>query len=104
MPVRPSRRRRETSLAVRLLLLQGVMVGAVVLTSTVVAYRAAHEAVRESAEQEVTAIVASLADSPLVLDAVTGADPTAVLQPYVEDVRADTGTSFITVLAPDRTR
>ena len=31
-------------------------------------------------------------------------DPTAVLQPYVEEIRADTGTSFITVLAPDRTR
>jgi sensor histidine kinase regulating citrate/malate metabolism len=27
-----------------------------------------------------------------------------VLQPYAEQVRADTGTSFITVLAPDRTR
>ena len=103
MPVRPPRR-RETSLAVRLLLLQGVMVGAVVLTSTVVAYREAQQAVRESAEQEATAIVASLADSPLVLDAVAGEDPTAVLQPYVEDVREDTGTSFITVLAPDRTR
>jgi sensor histidine kinase regulating citrate/malate metabolism len=99
-----SARRRETSLAVRLLALQGLMVGAVVLTSAVVAYREAQEAVRESAEQEVTAIVASLTDSPLVLDAVTGNDPTAVLQPYVEEIRADTGTSFITVLAPDRTR
>ena len=39
-----------------------------------------------------------------MLDAVTGEDPTAVLQPYVEEIRADTGTSFITVLAPDRTR
>ena len=104
VPAPPTRRRRETSLAVRLLLLQGVMVGAVVLTSTVVAYREAQQAVRESAEQETTAIVASLADSPLVVDAVRGSDPTAVLQPYVEQVRADTGTSFITVLAPDRTR
>jgi sensor histidine kinase regulating citrate/malate metabolism len=104
VPERPSRRRSESSLAVRLLVLQGVMVGAVVLTSTVVAYREAQQAVRQSAEQETTAIVASLADSPLVIDAVTGDDPTAVLQPYVEEVRADTGTSFITVLAPDRTR
>jgi sensor histidine kinase regulating citrate/malate metabolism len=96
--------RRESSLAVRLLLLQGVMVAAVVLTSTVVAYREAQQAVRESAEQEATAIVASLVDSPLVIDAVLGGDPTAVLQPYVEEVRADTGTSFITVFAPDRTR
>src|SRR3712207_9487474 len=51
-----------------------------------------------------TTLFRSLADSPLVRSAVTGPDPTAVLQPYVEEVRADTGTSFITVLAPDRTR
>jgi sensor histidine kinase regulating citrate/malate metabolism len=101
---RPSRRRRETSLAVRLLLLQGVMVAAVVLTSTLVAYRHAQQAVRQSAEQEATAIVASLVDSPLVLEAVTGSDPTAVLQPYVEEIRQDTSISFITVFAPDRTR
>lgn len=104
VPARPSHPERESSLAIGLLLLQAVMVVAVVLTSTVVAYREAQQAVRQSAEQETTAIVASLTDSPLVLDAVTGADPTAVLQPYVEAVRADTGTSFITVLAPDRTR
>lgn len=104
VPVRPSRRRRDTSLAVRLLVLQGVMVGVVVLASSAVAYREARQAVQQSAEQETRAIVASLADSPLVVGAVTGADPTAVLQPYVEEVRADTGTSFITVLAPDRTR
>jgi sensor histidine kinase regulating citrate/malate metabolism len=86
------------------LLLQGVMVGAVVVTSTVVAYGEAQQAVQRSAQQQARAIVASLADSPLVLDAVSGDDPTSVLQPYVEEVRADTGTSFITVLAPDRTR
>src|SRR3712207_8857681 len=68
------------------------------------AYLEARQAVRQAAAEETTAIVASLADSPLVRSAVTGPDPTAVLQPYVEEVRADTGTSFITVLAPDRTR
>ncbi len=91
-------------MAVRLLLLQVGMVTAVVLTSTFVAYREAQRAVRQSAEQEATAIVASLVDSPLVLEAVTGDEPTAVLQPYVEEIRSDTGTSFITVFAPDRTR
>jgi sensor histidine kinase regulating citrate/malate metabolism len=71
---------------------------------TAVAYLQARQAVRQAAEEETTAIVASLTDSPLVRSAVTGPDPTAALQPYVEEVRADTGTSFITVLAPDRTR
>ncbi|WP_091375522.1 sensor histidine kinase [Geodermatophilus sp. DSM 45219] len=98
------RRRGDASLARRLLLLQALVVAVVVLTATGVAYLDARQAVRASAEEETTAIVETLADSPLVLDAVTGPDPTAVLQPYVEEVRADTGTSFITVLAPDRTR
>ncbi|MFW3168721.1 ATP-binding protein [Geodermatophilus sp. CPCC 206100] len=96
--------RRDPSLARRLLLLQALVVGVVVLTASVVAYLDARQAVQETAEQETTAIVESLADSPLVRDAVAGPDPTGVLQPYVEQVRADTGTSFITVLAPDRTR
>ncbi|MBB3083860.1 sensor histidine kinase [Geodermatophilus sabuli] len=96
--------RRDTSLARRLLLLQALVVAVVVLTATAVAYLDARQAVQQAAEQETTAIVESLGDSPLVLEAVTGPDPTAVLQPYVEQVRADTGTSFITVLAPDRTR
>jgi sensor histidine kinase regulating citrate/malate metabolism len=96
--------RRDASLARRLLLLQALVVGVVVLTATAVAYLDARQAVQQTAEQETSAIVASLADSPLVLGAVTGPDPTAVLQPFVEEVRADTGTSFITVLAPDRTR
>jgi sensor histidine kinase regulating citrate/malate metabolism len=77
---------------------------AVVLMAGTVAYADARSDVRRSAEQETTAIVDSLITSPLVLDAVTGNDPTAVLQPYVERIRKETGTSFITVLAPDRTR
>src|SRR3712207_3994572 len=68
------------------------------------AYLEARQAVRQAAAEETTAIVASLADSPLVRSAVSGPDPTVGIQPYVEEVRADTGTSFITVLAPDRTR
>jgi sensor histidine kinase regulating citrate/malate metabolism len=92
------------SLAVQLLLLQALVVLAVVLTSTAVAYLDARRAVQHSAEARTTAIVAGVADSPLVIGAVTGPDPTAVLQPYVERVRRDTGTSFITVFAPDRTR
>jgi sensor histidine kinase regulating citrate/malate metabolism len=91
-------------LAGRLLVLQALVVLVVVLTSAAVAYVDAQRTAQRSAEQRTTAIVESLVNSPLVLDAVTGSDPTPVLQPYVERVRAATGTSFITVLAPDRTR
>lgn len=101
---RPEKPRRTTSLAAQLLLLQGLVVLAVVLTSSVVAYLDARSAVDRTATQQTTAVVESLARSPLVRQAVTGPDPSAVLQPYVEDVRTHTGLSFITVFAPDRTR
>src|SRR5919112_3275210 len=72
------RRRGDASLARRLLLLQALVVAVVVLTAMVVAYLDARQAVRVAAEEETTAIVESIADSPLVIDAVTGPDPTAV--------------------------
>ena len=97
-------RRRPTSLARQLLVLQALVVAVVVVATTVVAYLDARDAVRHDAAVRATAIVRSLADTPLVIDAVTGPDPTRVLQPYVEKVRVDTGTSFITVFGPDRTR
>jgi sensor histidine kinase regulating citrate/malate metabolism len=103
-PIRPPIRRRTSSLAGQLLYLQALVVLAVVLTSSVVAYVDARHAVRRNAEQRTTAIVDSLTASPLVLEAVRSPNPTAVLEPYVERVRTATGTSFITVLAPDRTR
>jgi sensor histidine kinase regulating citrate/malate metabolism len=97
-------RRRPTSLARQLLVLQALVVAVVVVATTVVAYLDARDAVRHDAAVRATAIVRSLADTPLVIDAVTGPDPTRALQPYVEKVRVDTGTSFITVFGPDRTR
>src|SRR3954447_16597551 len=98
------RRAGDASLAGRLLALQALVVLVVVLTSAGVAYVQARQTAERSAEQRTTAIVQSLANSPFVVDAVTGGDPTPVLQPYVERIRVATGTSFITVLAPDRTR
>lgn len=95
---------RPTSLARQLLVLQGLVVAVIVVTATAVAYVNAQRTAQDDAEVETTAIVGALATSPLVLDAVTGPRPTEVLQPYVEAVRADTDTSFITVFAPDRTR
>ncbi|GAA4730420.1 sensor histidine kinase [Modestobacter marinus] len=103
-PAAPVRRRDRGSLARDLLALQATVVAIVVLVASVVAYARARAAVEEAAEAEAIGIVESLTNSPLVLAAVSGAEPTAVLEPYVERIRADTGTSFITVLAPDRTR
>ncbi|SNS22534.1 Sensor histidine kinase regulating citrate/malate metabolism [Geodermatophilus saharensis] len=100
----PGRRRGGVSLARQLLWLQALVVAVLVAAASAVAYLDAREAVQSTAEERTTAVVESIADSPLVVEAVTGEDPTAVLQPYVEQVRADAGLSFVTVMAPDRTR
>ena len=106
LPLRRRSRERSTapSLARQLLLLQALVVALIVLAATAAAYVNAQRTAEREAEVEVTALVAALTRSPLVRDAVTGPRPTEALQPYVEQVRGDTGTSFITVMAPDRTR
>lgn len=104
-PVLPLRHRGSgASLARQLLVLQALVVAVIVLASTAVAYVSAQRTAQRDAEVQARSIVAALVHSPLVVEAVTGPRPTDVLQPYVEAVRRDTGTSFITVLAPDRTR
>ena len=50
------------------------------------------------------AIAASLADNPLVLEAASTSDPSAVLQPYALEVMDHADADFITIMAPDRTR
>ena len=57
-----------------------------------------------AARQQVTAVAVSLADSPSVAAALTLPNPTALLQPVTEEVRATTGIAFITIMAPDGTR
>ncbi len=42
----------------------------------------------------------SVASAPSVLTALGGPDPTALLQPYAEKVRAETGVGFITIMSP----
>jgi sensor histidine kinase regulating citrate/malate metabolism len=98
------RRRDPGSLARQLLLLQGLVVLVVVLVLGLVAWWQARADVEARATSQALSTAEAIADSPLVREAVVGPDPTAVLQPYVEQVRADTGISFITVMAPDRTR
>lgn len=98
------RRREGGSLARQLLALQALVLLVVVAALGWVAVDRARAAVEDRAGNQSRSIAETIADSPLVREAVVGTDPTAVLQPYVEQVRADTDTSFITVMALDRTR
>lgn len=58
----------------------------------------------EEAGRRMTGIATAVADNPLVLQAASAADPTALLQPYALEVMRDAKADFITIMAPDRTR
>lgn len=103
-PGRDGRPRADRSLARQLLGLQALVLVVVVASLGWVAVAEARGAAEDRAVNQARSIAEALADSPLVRNTVLAPDPTAVLQPYVEQVRADTDTSFITVMAPDRTR
>ncbi|WP_254716049.1 sensor histidine kinase [Actinomadura sp. WMMB 499] len=92
------------SVARRLLVLQAVVVGLLVVVGTALAGLDARRAAHDRAEQTVTAVAESIADSPALRAALEQPDPTPVLQPYTELIRHDTGIDFITIMAPDGTR
>ncbi|WP_063832257.1 MULTISPECIES: ATP-binding protein [Streptomyces] len=109
----PLQHRLVRSLAGQLFVVQVVIVAAVVAGGAVLAYLFTADRAEDAARREVTAVAHAVADSPSVRAAVAGPDPTAVLQPYVEQVRADTrvsparadtGVSFITVMDTDGVR
>jgi two-component system CitB family sensor kinase len=58
----------------------------------------------DEAGRRMAGIAVAVADNPLVLQAASAAEPTALLQPYALKVMEDAGADFITIMAPDRTR
>ncbi len=58
----------------------------------------------DEAGQRMAAIASAVADNPLVLDAASAPDPSALLQPYALRVMADADADFVTIMATDRTR
>jgi sensor histidine kinase regulating citrate/malate metabolism len=88
----------------QILLLQVAVVVVLVVTAVALAAWDARRDSRDSARDRATAVARSVADSPFVRRQVRTADPTARLQPFAEEVRADTGTDFVVIMATDRTR
>nr|WP_258190970.1 PAS domain-containing protein [Arthrobacter sp. PAMC25284] len=58
----------------------------------------------DEAGQRMAAIASAVADNPLVLDAASAPDPSALLQSYALKVMADADADFVTIMATDRTR
>ncbi|MFF3391700.1 ATP-binding protein [Streptomyces sp. NPDC002669] len=97
-------RTRPRSLAGQLFAMQVVLVAAVVAGCAFFAYVSGSEQAEETAARQVRAAALAIAGSPSVREAIAGPDPSAVLQPYAERVRKDTGIAFVTIMSPDRVR
>jgi two-component system CitB family sensor kinase len=104
LPRPPRRLRRPRSLAGQLFAMQVVLVAAVVAGCALFAYVSAGRQQEESARRQATATATAVADSPAVVAAARGKDPTAALQAYTERLRKDAGVDFVVVMAPDGTR
>lgn len=84
----------------------GQLVFVLVLTSTIswVLYLVAEENTFDAASQRMLAVATTLANDPFVEEAVEGPDPSALLQPYAEEVMDELGVDFVTIMDTDRTR
>jgi PAS domain S-box-containing protein len=91
---------RPPSVARQILLWQVVVVCVLVLGGVAAAWFDARSDATASARQRAVDLAVALADSPTVREAVRSADPPAVLQPYAEQVRRDSGTDFVVVMSP----
>ena len=91
---------RTWSVAHQLFALQAVIIVVVVAAGVVAAYVQSERATMDAARQQVIAVASSVAAAPTVHQAVSRPDPSAVLQPFAERVRRDTGTDFVVVMSP----
>lgn len=91
---------RSTPVAQQILALQLVVLLVVVLGSLALAYTDARRDADDAATDQVLAVARTVAESPLIDEAIERADPPVVLQPYAELVRRDTATDFVVIMDP----
>lgn len=92
------------SVARQILVLQILVVVVVVAGSVALAFVDARRDQLGSARARSVAVAQAVADAPTVTEALRSPDPSKTIQPYAEQVRHDTGTDFVVVMALDRTR
>ncbi|MWV51063.1 GHKL domain-containing protein [Rathayibacter sp. VKM Ac-2803] len=92
------------SIAARLFVIQLLCILLVGAAAVVVLAIDARGRSGEEAAQRSLVVARTVADNPFVLEATEEADPSASLQPYAEEIMADTGVDFLTIMDPDRTR
>ncbi|MGW1464975.1 sensor histidine kinase [Streptomyces sp. NPDC002308] len=97
-------RPRPRSLAGQLFAMQVVLIAAVVAGGAFFAYVSGSARAEETARRQVRAAAVAIAGSPSVREAIRTPDPSSALQPYAEQVRADTGIAFVTIMDPHGVR
>ncbi|WP_042382556.1 ATP-binding protein [Streptacidiphilus melanogenes] len=96
---RPRRRHRVArSLAGQLFAVQVLIVTLVVAGCAVLAYVLTSDRAQQAAERQVVATATTVADAPTVVQAAQRPDPTAVLQPYAQQVTRDADVDFVTIM------
>ncbi len=95
---------RSAPVARQILVLQVVVLIFVVAGSVGLAYTDARRDADAHATEQVLAVARTVADSPLIDQAVGSRDPSAILQPYAESVRRDTRTDFVVIMDPQAIR
>jgi two-component system, CitB family, sensor kinase len=102
--VTPLGRVRGSPVAQQIFALQTLMVAAVVLAALALAYVEARRAQLDQARDTSIAVAQAVAAVPTVVEALGTPDPSTVIQPFAERIRVETGTDFVVVMRPDRTR
>jgi two-component system, CitB family, sensor kinase len=99
-----ARRRRRLSVAGELLTLQILLLVVVLAAAGTASVLMASAREDEAATEAVTRVATEIGSDPWVAQQALTADPTQTLQPFAEQVRRATGTDFVVIMAPDRTR
>ncbi len=99
-----ARRLGRLSVAGQLLLLQSLLLLLVLAAAGTVSVLQARARADDGTVAEVQRVATDIAGDPLVRAGVQAAAPTTVLQPYAARAQALTGTDFVVIMAPDRTR
>src|SRR6478672_6877610 len=92
------------SVAAQTFALQVLIAVLVVVAGPAGAYGQAHRAGDQEAIARALAVAETMAATPDVVAGVQGPDPSAVLQPYAERVRVESGTDFVVVMSRDGIR
>lgn len=93
-------RTEQRTVARQMFVWQLVIVLVLVAGGIVLAYVDARADSRATAQNRALDVSLTVAAAPTVAQAMDDADPSAVLQPYAEQVRKATGTDFVTIMNP----